>query len=256
TTIKANASQVKLVHFWGIAKHFDAPVTSRINDRQKRYLCTTLFSSQGSCSSYFRVSAAATGTAQTAHSQELMLEEIIVTATKRSANRQDVPLAITAFSTDDIAKRGLVNMDDDSSLVPALSIVRRGPDSNSVVFRGIAASGLQFGTKSSSGVYVYLNEQPITTAGVNPDPNLIDLERLEALSGPQGTLFSEASPSGTLRVITNKPNTEAFSACIDGGAATVKGSDDIAASYFDREWQYDANATDHQAVFQQISDAV
>lgn len=174
------------------------------------------------------VSAAAIGTAQTTHSQELMLEEIIVTATKRSANLQDVPLAITAFGTDDIAKRGLVNMDDYSALVPALSITRRGPGGNSVVFRGIASSGIQFGTKSSSGVY--LDEQPITTAGVNPDPHLIDIERLEALSGPQGTLFGEASQSGTLRIITNKPNSDSFSAWIDAGVATVKDGDDLDAN--------------------------
>ena len=92
-----------------------------------------------------------------------------------------------------------------------------------MVFRGVAASGIQFGTNPSSGVY--LDEQPITAAGINPDPRLIDIERVEALSGPQGTLFGDASQSGTLRIITNKPDATEFDSWIEASGSQVDGGD-------------------------------
>ena len=72
----------------------------------------------------------------------------------------------------------------------------------------MASSGLQFGAVSSSALY--LDEQPITQSGRNPDPRLIDIERIEALRGPQGTLYGASSQSGTLRIITNKPDPSGF----------------------------------------------
>ena len=162
------------------------------------------------------VSAALTGT--NAHAQSV-LEEIVVTATKRSESIRDVPLAITAFTSDDIAKRGFEGIDDYANSIPSLAFATREPGGTSVVFRGIAASGLQFGANPSAGVY--LDEQPITSSGNNPDPRLIDIERLEALSGPQGTLFGDASQSGTLRIITNKADASQFEGWVDLGANTV-----------------------------------
>src|SRR6185436_15944439 len=73
---------------------------------------------------------------------------------------------------------------------------------------------------SSSGLY--LDEQPITQSGRNPDPRLIDIERLEALRGPQGTLYGASSQSGTLRVITNKPNPAEFDAWVEGQVNTIE----------------------------------
>ena len=78
------------------------------------------------------------------------LQEVIVTATRRAERMQDIPESISAFSTDDIAKRGLTQMDDYARLVPGLSISDREPGGTSVVFRGVASSGLQFGAVSSS----------------------------------------------------------------------------------------------------------
>jgi len=68
---------------------------------------------------------------------------------------------------------------------------------------------------------LYLDEQPITVAGRNPDPRLIDIERVEALSGPQGTLFGDSSQCGSLRIITNKPDTTTQSSWVDLGVNTV-----------------------------------
>lgn len=156
--------------------------------------------------------AAGSAAAQTAADEagEGALQEVIVTATRRAERLQDVPESISAFSTEDISKRGLTQMDDYARLVPGLSISDREPGGTTVVFRGVASSGLQFGAVSSSGMY--LDEQPITQSGRSPDPRLIDVERIEALRGPQGSLYGASSQSGTLRVITNKANSEGFDA--------------------------------------------
>ena len=85
-------------------------------------------------------------------------------------------------------------MDDYAKFVPGLSLGEREPGGTTIVFRGVASSGLQFGAVSSSALY--LDEQPITQSGRNPDPRLIDIERVEALRGPQGTLYGASSQSG------------------------------------------------------------
>jgi iron complex outermembrane recepter protein len=141
---------------------------------------------------------------------EGVLQEVIVTATRRSERLQDVPESITAFDSQAIAIRGLQQMDDYARLVPGLAISQREPGGTTVVFRGVTTSGLNFGSVSSSALY--LDEQPITASGRSPDPRLIDIERVEALRGPQGTLYGASSQSGTLRVITNKANTQEFDA--------------------------------------------
>jgi outer membrane receptor protein involved in Fe transport len=170
------------------------------------------------------VISAIIGTAPAVHAADQMLEEIIVTATKRRANLQDLPQAITAFTTADIERNGFAVLDDYANNIPSLAFARREPAGTSIVFRGVAASGIQYGTNPSSSVY--LDESPITQAGLNPDPRLIDIERVEALSGPQGTLFGDASQSGTLRIITNKADPAEMSGWLEGDTAYVQHSND------------------------------
>ena len=107
------------------------------------------------------------------------LETIVVTATRRAENLQNVPESISAFGTEAIEMRGLKQMDDYAKFIPGLSLGVREPGGTTIVFRGVASSGLQFGAVSSSALY--LDEQPITQSGRNPDPRLIDIERLEVL---------------------------------------------------------------------------
>ncbi|MEP5766213.1 MAG: TonB-dependent receptor [Halieaceae bacterium] len=170
------------------------------------------------------VSTALTGGGHAYAQGELALEEVIVTATKRETSMQELPQSIQAFTTEDIQRRGFRGIEDYFKQIPSLTASTREPGGTSVVFRGVASSGIQFGTNPSSSVY--LDEQPITAAGLNPNPRLIDIARVEALSGPQGTLFGDSSQSGTLRIITNKADTEAFSAWVEGGASTVDDGDD------------------------------
>ncbi len=168
------------------------------------------------------VSAAVASTAG-AQSSQLAIEEVVVTASKRESNLQDLPQSIQAFTTDDIAKRGFSGIDDYAKQIPSMSFARREPGGTSVIFRGVASSGIQFGTNPTAAVYI--DEQAVTAAGANPNPRMIDMERIEALSGPQGTLFGEASQSGTLRLITNKPNTEEFASWVDTRVGYVDGGE-------------------------------
>ena len=154
---------------------------------------------------------------------QAVLEEITVTATKREANLQDVALAITAFGTEEIVRQGFKTFSDYVGQIPALSVVARTPGATNVLMRGCATQGLSFSDSSTTSVY--LDEQPITAAGYNPDPRLVDIERVEALGGPQGTLFGDAAQCGTLRIITNKPDADQFSSWVDVTGMTVDGGD-------------------------------
>lgn len=173
------------------------------------------------------VSAACAGVAPSAMAQDndddLRIEEIIVTATKREASLQDIPMSITAFTNADIVRQGFKQLDDYIGQIPALSFARREPGGTNVIMRGCATSGVAFADTATTAVY--LDEQPITVAGINPDPRLVDIERIEALSGPQGTLFGDASQCGTLRILTNKPDTTQFDGWIDLTANAIEHGD-------------------------------
>src|SRR5688572_12797403 len=138
------------------------------------------------------------------------LGEVIVTATKRAESLQAVSESIAAFDSNAIEMRGLKQIDDIVKYIPGMSLSQREPGGTTIVFRGVASSGIQFGAVSSSALY--LDEQPITQSGRSPDPRFIDIERIEALRGPQGTLYGASSQSGTLRVITAKPDPSGFDA--------------------------------------------
>jgi outer membrane receptor protein involved in Fe transport len=164
--------------------------------------------------------SAACGGAYAQESSQGAIEEIVVTATKRAESMQDIPISITAFTDDDIVKQGFKQLDDYIGQIPSLSYAVREPGGANVVMRGCVVSGIAFSDNPTSAVY--LDEQPITSAGFNPDPRLVDIQRVEAVSGPQGTLFGDASQCGTLRIITNKADTEQLDAWIDVTGTSVK----------------------------------
>ncbi|HNP37308.1 MAG TPA: TonB-dependent receptor [Woeseiaceae bacterium] len=151
------------------------------------------------------------------------IEEIIVTATKRQISLQDVPQSITAFSNTDIEKMVFKNMEDYMKAIPSASLVNSMPGRNSLSMRGITTGSAEYRTDSQ--VAVYLDEQPVTSISQQPEVRMIDIERVESLPGPQGTLFGSSSQSGTLRIITNKPNFDGFSGQVDGLVATTDGGD-------------------------------
>ena len=155
-----------------------------------------------------------------------VIEEVVVTATKREADMQDVAQSITAFTGDDLARLGARDMKEYIDALPSVTLVNSMPGRNSVVFRGIATGSSEYRTDSMTAVY--LDEQPLTTNSQQVDPWLVDIERVEALPGPQGTLFGSSSQSGTLRVITNKPDFTGISGHLDTGLYATQGGE---ASY-------------------------
>ena len=162
--------------------------------------------------------------AQGARTDSAQLEEIVVTATRRDVNLQEVPQSITAISTEVIEKQALRRRR--LSRRPAVRQHRRGmPGRNTIVMRGIATGSAEYRTDSQ--VSVYLDEQPMTSISQQADVRLIDIERVEALPGPQGTLFGSSSQAGTIRYITNKPDVERRSrASSTLEVGTTKGGDE------------------------------
>jgi len=131
---------------------------------------------------------------------------IVVTATKRSENLQDVPIAITALSTKTLDNLQVDSFDDYAKLIPSLSFKSSGPGSANVYFRGVASGENANHSSSLPSVGTYLDEQPITTIQGALDLHIFDIARVEALAGPQGTLYGASSQAGTVRIITNKPD--------------------------------------------------
>jgi len=143
------------------------------------------------------------------------LEEVIVTAQKRTEDLQKVPISLQVLSGQDLEQHNVSSFDDFAKLLPSVSYQSLGPGQSQVYFRGIASGndGLHAGSLPATGVY--LDEIPVTTIGNTLDVHIYDIARVEALSGPQGTLYGASSLSGTLRIITNKPDPSAFSASYD-----------------------------------------
>lgn len=156
---------------------------------------------------------------------DLAIEQILVTATKRSASIQDVPQAITAFSTMEIERRGILDMADVATNLPSISLSTSRAGRNELVYRGISNGG---SWRLDSQVAVYLDEMPMTMSTTQLDARMVDIERIESLPGPQGTLFGSSSQSGTLRVITNKPRFNGFSGEV---TSEIKATDGGEESY-------------------------
>src|SRR5258708_16258887 len=131
------------------------------------------------------------------------LEEIVVTATRREESISKVPISVTAFSQDMIDQKGIKDFNDVARFTPRVSIDTSG--TNAISIRGISSS-CRAGTTG-----IYIDETPIQmrALGFNPDdtlPKTFDLDRVEVLRGPQGTLFGAGSEGGTVRYIMNQPS--------------------------------------------------
>jgi outer membrane receptor protein involved in Fe transport len=154
------------------------------------------------------------------------ITEIVVTAQKREESLQNVPISITAFSTKELDDMQVDSFADYAKLIPSLSFVTTGPGTAKVYFRGVASGGDGNHSGSQPSVGTYLDEQPITTIQGALDLHIYDIARVEALAGPQGTLYGASAQAGVVRIITNKPEIGEFSASVSGGAnLTAHGSE-------------------------------
>ena len=155
------------------------------------------------------------------------LETVVVTAQKRSEDLQKVPMNVTAMTNETLTQLQLTNFADFEKFMPSVTFAVSGQGSSggpgfaNITMRGVASdqNGNHSGPLPTVGVY--LDEQPITTIGGTLDVPTYDVARVEALSGPQGTLYGASSESGTIRIITNQPTTDGFSAAYEVNANTV-----------------------------------
>jgi iron complex outermembrane recepter protein len=154
-----------------------------------------------------------------AHAQDTnqgaILEEVVVTAQKQQEDLQAVPMSIQAFGTAKLEELRITNMTDYMKFMPSVSFTTLGPGFTQVFMRGVnsGSNGNHSGPTPSVGQY--LDEQPITTIQGSLDIHIYDIERVEMLAGPQGTLYGASSQAGTIRTITNKPDPTHFSASYD-----------------------------------------
>ena len=155
-----------------------------------------------------------------------VVEEIIVTATKRDATILNVPFSINAQTEADIQKSGAVTLEDLSRNVAGLTIQNLGPGQSQVSVRGVSAGQVvrdQPGVKEQVGVY--LDESVISLSLFTPDIDLFDLNRVETLRGPQGTLFGSGSVGGTIRYITKQPKLGVYEGMVEANLNTVDEDD-------------------------------
>ncbi|GGF64113.1 TonB-dependent receptor [Alteromonas lipolytica] len=156
-------------------------------------------------------------------------ETIEVTATKRTESIQDVPVAVSALSGDALENLGIDNFQDYVEFLPNVVFQGTGPGQNEIYIRGAATTQSSITLSSvqalQPSVAFYQDEMPVSMAGRNLDIFATDVERVEVLPGPQGTLFGASSQAGTVRLITKKPDHAGFSAGFDTAIATTKGGE-------------------------------
>ena len=157
------------------------------------------------------------------------LEEIVVTADRHVGTVQTTPMSVTAISGDELRAQGITSASEAGSEIPGISEHNSGPGQTEYEMRGISSAG---GTSPTVGFY--LDDVPLTPAAqslegkVVIDPNLYDLNRVEVLRGPQGTLYGSSSMGGTIRLITNQPDTHQLAA---SGQVTGSATQDGGANY-------------------------
>ena len=152
-------------------------------------------------------------------------QEVIVTAQKRSENLQNVPISIQALGAVALQEQNVSNFQDYTRLLPSVSYQTLQPGQTNVYIRGVASGGDGNHSGSLPSVGVYLDEQPVTTIGGTLDVHVYDIARIEVLRGPQGTLYGASSEAGTIRIITNQPDTSGFYGQVDGELNTVSHGD-------------------------------
>ena len=157
------------------------------------------------------------------------LEEIVVTAQRRTENIQNVPIAIQAFTTETLAQLNVQTFDDLIKYLPNVTAAAAGPAQTNIYMRGLNATnqGIQSGGSINGfpNVAIYLDDQSGQLPGRNLDVYAADLERVEVLEGPQGTLFGAGAQAGVIRYITNKPKIDVTEGNVTAGYGITAGGD-------------------------------
>src|ERR1700730_11675340 len=168
--------------------------------------------------------AAPATTGDTAAEPEGGIQEITVTAQRRTENLQDVPITIQALTSETLTQLNVTTFDDIVKYTPNVTTASWGPGQDLIFMRGLSSGAL--GTQGSGtdanfpNVAVYLDEQSAQMPYRNLDVYAADIERIEVLEGPQGTLFGAGAQAGVVRYITNKPKLDMTEATVNAGYAT------------------------------------
>src|SRR5882724_3798234 len=163
------------------------------------------------------------------------LQEVIVTAQRRSESVQDVPITIQAITGDQLGKLSVTTFDDVVKLLPNVTFSANGPGQGNIYMRGLSVGFA--GSQSSASinpfpnVATYLDDQSLTFPGRNLDVYMVDMDRIEVLEGPQGTLFGGDTEADTIRYITNKPKLDVTEGRAEGGyGVTAHGDPNTSAN--------------------------
>jgi iron complex outermembrane receptor protein len=180
--------------------------------KRKLHRCATKWAGMPLASAAFACGNVAFAQQASTGQEVIGLEEVIVTAQKRTEDLQKVPISLTVLGAEQLQQHQVASFDDFVKLLPSVSFQSLGPGQSQLYFRGVSSGtdGLHAGSVPAAGLY--LDETPVTTVAGSLDIHMYDIQRVEALAGPQGTLYGASSLSGTLRIITNKPDPTKFSA--------------------------------------------
>ncbi|EDL48469.1 TonB-dependent receptor [Erythrobacter sp. SD-21] len=157
------------------------------------------------------------------------VQTIVVTAQKRSEDLQDVPVSVAAIGAEELDELAVDTFEDYLDQLPTVTAGGSGPGQSTIYIRGLASTTPNLTTAGVAGlapnVALYLDEQPLAQPGRNLDVYAADMERIEVLSGPQGTLFGASSQAGVVRLITAKPDLSGFDMSADAGLSFTKGGE-------------------------------
>ncbi|WP_417624901.1 TonB-dependent receptor [Paremcibacter congregatus] len=154
--------------------------------------------------------------------EAFVLDEIVVTARKTTESMQDVPISIQAIGSKSLQDNNVGNFEDYAAMLPSVSFSSLGPGNVQIYMRGVSDGGDGNFSGTNPSVGVYLDDQPVTAIGRVLDVHMYDIARVEALAGPQGTIYGASSQAGTLRIITNAPDPSAFDAGVDVSVGTTR----------------------------------
>ena len=166
----------------------------------------------------------ATAVAQDEGASGAVIEEIIVTSRKREESMQGIPASIQAIPAEMLEAMGAMNTEDYARFIPSLSFISYTPGSNNVIFRGVTTGVSDF--IAQAGASIYLDETSITSTGSQPDVRMVDIARVEALAGPQGTLYGASAQAGIMRIVTNQPDPSQLEGGVDLQMRTGSDSDE------------------------------
>lgn len=161
--------------------------------------------------------------AEAENAKKTEMETIVVTVRKREESLQNIPATVQALSEAFIKDSGAQNMEDYTRFIPGVTLISYTPGSSNIIFRGVTTGVGDFVAQASSSVY--LNESSITSTGKQPDVRMLDIAGVQAMAGPQGTLYGGSAQSGIMRIQTNQADVGGFEGNVEFGSRMGNMSD-------------------------------